>query len=323
MGCEQSRKNDLRELDLPLIENPKPNPGIIKAVHPRKLLQNCPVPPQLFLGLLLGAALGAWLGFPRCLAIFIAISVITPILYRCLRYFVSQQIKEYIMKYDEEYFGVEILVEQVDLSILYGRFEIHGVEVKNPTGYRHKYLFKAKRMVVDVDVEELLKSKAKHVVIEELCLHDIHVIIEYNSLVFGHGTSNLQAILDHMKKQKEESQKSEKEIQKSEKEPAPDVPEKSAAQKTCTNCCQTKAKKEGTQRKISMQKVEFIDVGAAMATTLTDTEVACADVRYKNFEEETGAKGLDLAIITDILFKSLMKSVMANLNQFHKLATGQ
>jgi len=47
-----------------------------------------------------------------------------------------------------------------------------------------------------------------------------------------------------------------------------------------------------------------------MATKLTGTRIACADVRYKNYDEEVGSSGITDVILT--LLKTICKSVLVN-----------
>merc|ERR1712216_823036 len=161
-------------------------------------------------------------------------------------------------------------------------------------GFTSEYLFKANRLIIDLDVGELFISRGKHILIEEFELNGIDAIIEYKSIVFGQGTSNLQTVLDFIKKRKKEKKAADADVLSNE----------------------TRKEKEAgkSDHEITLQKVEFVDVGAKMATTLGATRVACADVKYKNFQVETGHSAPTAEELLPILLKSIMKSVMLNIS---------
>lgn len=292
----------------PLTSEEEPQLILAEYLKPQKLLDKLPLPLPVCLGLLFGAIGSAIFGFVNFMIVLLVLSIITPILYRWLMECVANMIKAYIEKVDRDIIGVDVHIRQVDLSVCYGRLVIYDLRVENPPGFYNKHLLQAQRIVFDLDVEEIFKSRTKRIAVEELGLHGIQVTIEYNSMVFGTGTSNLDTILDFMSKaQAPENQAEDVRDSDSSKEQ-----EEGSEDQTDGRGQQKKESEEATEREIILHKVDFIDVGAKLATKVAATQLACADIRYKNFEKETGSKGLGTSAIVGILFTSLIKSVMAN-----------
>lgn len=273
---------------------PLPGPAAVPKTPFSKWHTLLPVPPPVMVGVLCGAAGGARLGFLKFLLLLVLASALTPVLYRYCMSAMGRQLKSYIEKVDRNYIGVDVHIESIDFSVFYGRCIIHGLVVDNPEGYKSDYLLKANRLTIDLDVQRLILSMARHIVVEELELHEIDSIIEYDSILWGSafGTSNLQKVIGFMNK----NEKKDGDGKASDKKESADK----------------KPKAEGAQpgRKWTMQKVAFTDVGAKMATKLTGTRIACADVRYKNYDEEVGSSGITDVILT--LLKTICKSVLVN-----------
>lgn len=313
MGCEASRNKS--ELALPLVERRDATEavstisanGVKSYIKPTTWLHNLPLPPPVCVALLIGASAGACAGLVRCIELFIVLSVVSPILYKCAMGYVSVAVKDYIELVDRDHIGVDIHIGKLDISLCSGRALIHDLKIDNPEGYSSEHLFKAKRISIDVDVAELIASKMQHIVIEVLELNNIDAVIEYKSVVFGHGPSNLQTVLDFMGKSKTTKK--------------PILEDGSKPTLTADPALVSEDKPAKKKRDITLQKVEFVDVGAQMVTsfnmtTIARTHLACADMRYKDFEAETSSKGLDVIELVAILLKSIMKSVMVNIAAF-------
>eukprot|EP00747_Dinoflagellata_sp_TGD_P085456 gnl/TRDRNA2_/TRDRNA2_162893_c0_seq1.p1 gnl/TRDRNA2_/TRDRNA2_162893_c0~~gnl/TRDRNA2_/TRDRNA2_162893_c0_seq1.p1 ORF type:complete len:217 (-),score=51.35 gnl/TRDRNA2_/TRDRNA2_162893_c0_seq1:227-877(-) len=204
-------------------------------------------------------------------------------------------LKDYVEKVDRDFIGVDIHIGRVDLCLCYGRVLIHNLQVDNPKGYKSRYLLQSKEVVIDVDMLELMLTKGKHLVVEELKLEGIDAIIEYDSVIAGSffGTSNLQTILNFMDNKDQDEQAAEAE--KAEKEEEEDEVDQN---------------KKKEKRKYTVQLVQFLDVGAKMAGKFGGMRIACADTRFKHFSEQFGVHSVGQVIA--LLVKSMLKSIISN-----------
>lgn len=334
MGCHFTREKE-NELALPLTDDlPQPRMNITRFFRNTAWDDFLPIPLPVLLGLLVGTAGCYCIGFWKFLGALAVFCIFALPVYQCMMWWIGKKLKSYIEEIDRDVIGVDVTMEKVDLRIFAGRLVIHDLLVKNPEGYHSPYLVKASQVVFDLHVEATLKSWAKSIVIEELGLHSIDLIVEYNSMVFGHGVSNVQTILDFMKSKKAKKAKKPEDSNpesppRSPRSPRDRVPSPRSTNDSqggscdrCAGCltCQSPESKTDTAKKkkkrdIVLHQVDFIDVSAQMATTLTSTTLACTDLRWKNFTEEAG-QGLGIADIISILFMSLIKSVMANVTSF-------
>ena len=110
--------------------------------------------------------------------------------------------------------GTNASVERIHIAPFKGRVEITNLIIDNPSeSYSSDYAIKLGDIVADVDTSTVLKDKIR---IEELFLKEVDVVYETNVL-----NSNLQDILDNVKKldsKEKEEKKEEKDEGKEEKE---------------------------------------------------------------------------------------------------------
>ena len=104
--------------------------------------------------------------------------------------------------------GTNVSVQRIHIEPFNGRVEIKNLIIDNPEGsYTSEYAIKLGDIIADVDLATVTKPKIR---IEEMFMKDVNVVYETNVI-----NSNLQEILDNVKKldtaQKEEKKEEEKE----------------------------------------------------------------------------------------------------------------
>ena len=109
--------------------------------------------------------------------------------------------------------GTNVSVDRIHIEPFNGRVEIKNLIVDNPQGsYSSEYAIKLGDVIADVDINTVTKDKIR---IEEMFLKDVNVVYETNVI-----SSNLQEILDNVKKldtaEKKEKTEEEKEGKKDE-----------------------------------------------------------------------------------------------------------
>jgi hypothetical protein len=159
-------------------------------------LRGLAFPPPVTLGIFFGAACVALFGFRIFLGLFVIVSVIVPTLNAWLMAKIGSWLKKYIEEVDREYIGVDIHIGRIDLSICYARVVIHHLKIDNPQGYKSEHLLSAGSLTLDLDLLELLRTRGRHIVVEEFKLDEVEAIIEYKNVVWGTGESNIQAVQD-------------------------------------------------------------------------------------------------------------------------------
>ena len=103
--------------------------------------------------------------------------------------------------------GTNVSVERIHIEPLNGRVEITNLIVDNPKeSYSSEYAIKLGDVIADVDINTVMNHKIR---IEEMFLKDVDIVYETNVL-----NSNLQEILDNVKKldtaEKKEKQEEDK-----------------------------------------------------------------------------------------------------------------
>ncbi len=89
--------------------------------------------------------------------------------------------------------GTNVSVERIHIAPFQGRVEITNLIVDNPQGtYSSPYAIKLGDIIADVDINTVLNHKIR---IEEMFLKEVDVVYETNVI-----NSNLQEILDNVKK---------------------------------------------------------------------------------------------------------------------------
>ena len=109
--------------------------------------------------------------------------------------------------------GTNVSVQRIHIEPFNGRVEIKNLIIDNPEGsYSSEYAIKLGDIIADVDLATVTNRKIR---IEEMFLKDVNVVYETNVI-----NSNLQEILDNVKKldtaEKEEKAEEEKEGKKDE-----------------------------------------------------------------------------------------------------------
>jgi len=198
-------------------------------------------------------------------------------------------------------------------------------------------LMRAEKLYIDIGMRRLLDSRGKDVVVEEFKLVKIDVIYEHDGYINALSKTNVQTILDFMSK-KDDDKKNEAEPPKPKPEEKPEKEEEEEEvqgnffQRCWRRCCGKREEKHDDEnaRKYSVQEVQLVDIGVKIANkfghiaqdiskTVTgkDAEggiggvrLAVADMHWKNFTEEFGAKSS--VDVINIVFKSLLKTILAN-----------
>lgn len=107
--------------------------------------------------------------------------------------------------------GTNVSVERIHIEPFNARVEITNLIVDNPQGtYSSEYAIKLGDIIADIDINTLLKDKIR---IEEMFLKDVDIVYETNVI-----NSNLQEILDNVKKLDTAEKKEKQEEEKSGKE---------------------------------------------------------------------------------------------------------
>ncbi len=109
----------------------------------------------------------------------------------------NRLIKYGVEEYGPSVTGTSVSLDQVDLSPFSGKGELRGLEIGNPTGFDGDYAFKLDDIKVQLIPESLTSDT---VVIKEILIGGASLNAEFK------GTnSNLQQILDNLKKTSEPS----------------------------------------------------------------------------------------------------------------------
>ena len=104
--------------------------------------------------------------------------------------------------------GTNVSVQRIHIEPFNGRVEIKNLIIDNPEGsYSSEYAIKLGDIIADIDLATVTKHKIR---IEEMFMKDVNVVYETNVI-----NSNLQEILDNVKKldtaEKKEKEEEEKE----------------------------------------------------------------------------------------------------------------
>lgn len=275
-------------------------------------LQSLPFPAAVTAGIISGAFCGAMIGWWRFLLLFVVISIVGPRVNRWIESKIATWLKEYIEEVDRTFIGVDIHIGKINLSICHARVVIHNLKIDNPQGYKSNHLMVAKQLVLDLDLLELVRTRGRHVVVEEFKLQEVEAIMEFKGMVWGTGESNLQAVQDFVSGPAPHNEDG---TSTSTAKPG-DVPTKNRSSTTETDIPDKgQGEQEGAPKKkgrvYTLQKVEFIDISARPAAKFgAGAPIHCADMRFKYFSEEFNTYGgADLLVC---LVKTLTKSMLKN-----------
>lgn len=139
--------------------------------------------------------------------IILGILVVLVILVVAALFFIDTLAKNALEKGAPLILGTNASVERIHIEPLKGRVEITNLIVENPSdSYSSEYAIKLGDIIADVDISTVTKHKIR---IEEMFLKDVDIVYETNVI-----NSNLQEILDNVKKldtaEKKEKQEEEK-----------------------------------------------------------------------------------------------------------------
>mmetsp|Transcript_43267 Transcript_43267/g.139021 ORF Transcript_43267/g.139021 Transcript_43267/m.139021 type:complete len:264 (-) Transcript_43267:178-969(-) len=212
----------------------------------------------------------------------------------------SKAIEAAIEKADEDILGVQVEIDSMRFHPFLGQLEIRHFTMRNPPGFTTKYLMQAKHLYLDLNVRTALCSLGKHIIIEEIKLADVEVTVEMT----GPTTSNISAVMDHMKEKQEHHESGEAEGKSDSR--AALLPPKPA---DATNL------EPAPAVKLEVHKVCLTGISAELTSFLTGENglvLAIADIVYDNFSRDNPS-AVSTAAIVRIVAKSLFKSVGHNL----------
>jgi len=140
--------------------------------------------------------------------IVLGILIVLVILFVVLLLFIDPIAKNAVEKGAPLVLGTNVSVERLHIEPFNGRVEITNLIVDNPSeSYSSKYAIKLGDIVADIDLSTVTKDKIR---IEDMFLKEVDVVYETNVI-----NSNLQEILDNVKKldsaEKKEKAEEEKE----------------------------------------------------------------------------------------------------------------
>ncbi len=125
--------------------------------------------------------------------IILGILIVLVILLVAGLFFIDSLAKNALEKGAPLVLGTNVSVERIHIEPFNARVEITNLIVDNPQGtYSSEYAIKLGDIVADIDINTVLKHKIR---IEEMFLKDVNIIYETNVI-----NSNLQEILDNVKK---------------------------------------------------------------------------------------------------------------------------
>lgn len=176
---------------------------------------------------------------------------------------------------NKEELGVEVTVEKWSVNHLFGRLELHGVEVKNPTGYHSPNVLRIERATLIVDCIRYALSGGNALQVDRISLDDVQVIYERR---FRH--SNVQESLLAIGR----------------------LPPLSPA-----------SAKQEAQRALTLREVQFYDVTvrAALSDASQERRLEVQGLGYHNFSEQVGQLSVDETF--RMLLQSLLKTALAHL----------
>jgi hypothetical protein len=200
-------------------------------------------------------------------------------------------IKSAIETFDRKFIGVDIEIGDLSVALCSGRIDMHGLQVKNPEGYKSPYLLNASSVVIDLNVRALVFSFGKRIEVDVLELQDIDCIVEYDRALGG--TSNVDRVMEHLNHDDKPSEKKAKKVQEMVNETGKAPPKKAVG------------------NEILLHKVLFSKIGARVATSLGGVRVALGDITFDDFSKENGPHLLEDLVF--IIFKSFSKTLMVNI----------
>ena len=120
--------------------------------------------------------------------ILLAILILVVVVVVAIVLFAESVLKTRIEAAASKALGVEVSIDDVDLSILGGKLGLQNLVINNPPGYQHRKLLELKDAKIEVDIRSLLSDTVN---IREIKLDGMNLVIEQR----GISSNNLQDVI--------------------------------------------------------------------------------------------------------------------------------
>lgn len=193
----------------------------------------------------------------------------------------SQLVQMAIDHLDSELIGVNVDFESLEIKPLEGILEIRGMVVENPETYWCDHFIRAELIHVDIDMEALILSGGKRIVIQELIASDVDVIWE--RALF---TSNLMEIVNKLKMNSDAS------------------------------TAQVKKTPDKGETKVEVGKVELSEISFKIASYRlagSGIRAMVSDISFENYSEEMGDSLTAASQLLPLLIQSILVTLLANI----------
>lgn len=207
----------------------------------------------------------------------------------CATNFLGSSIRAAIHRLDKTLLGVQVNVGHLSLNLFDGYLDCDHLTVYNPPGYSSQYLMQATKVLVDVDIGQMVTSCMNKVSVDKLVFKGVTANYERKW-----GTSNMQEVLQFI-----EEKTAQLNLLKS-KDSKKSMPSSQAAS----------SKSSFELHRVDVQNILVNVRPSGGIGDYMNFEMEAADVYYQDFDKEVG-----YTIIDDIvkeLLRSLLKTVISN-----------
>jgi len=235
----------------------------------------------------------------------------------------GEAVRRGIERYDRMALGVDVKLGSVKASLATGVVEVQNLVVYNPPGYRSPYLLYARHVMVDLDMNQLVRGRfqCEHVTLEQMVISDVHVILEMTL-----NSSNVNDVLNFINAEPAEGDPAQK-------------PDRELAQGVEV---QTTAEGETflTMNKVAISRVHVNVVASlgrcsAGGSGMVDMRSKgqgrgagrgswlhfdVADIHYADFKSEVGEYMVD--DLLRVILKSILKTALSNVPTVVRPVTG-
>lgn len=130
----------------------------------------------------------------KLIKIIIGLVIVVPLVFIFVVGIYGGQIaKDGINTYGSEFLGVDVVVDDVDFSILAGNLSMSGLVIGNPEGFESEYAFRLGSVKVELDRNSLFSD---HIIIDQVRITAPEVIME-----LGKGGNNLSKLQETIEAQ--------------------------------------------------------------------------------------------------------------------------
>lgn len=130
----------------------------------------------------------------KLIKIIIGLVIVVPLVFIFVVGMYGGQIaKDGINTYGSEFLGVDVVVDDVDFSILAGNLSMSGLVIGNPEGFESEYAFRLGSVKVELDRNSLFSD---HIIIDQVRITAPEVIME-----LGKGGNNLSKLQETIEAQ--------------------------------------------------------------------------------------------------------------------------